>query len=111
MQGAPERASRFIAEIREIELSDEIKESVRGYETVGHRNLFLWKWVRRGVEITTLSSVEESLWDSGNDTKPLGVVLDVLLLNSHRTLPLRGTGAASFFEFRACRRASVPSWS
>ena len=79
VQVDPERASRFIAEIREIELSDEIKESVRGYETVGHRNLFLWKWVRRGGEITTLSSVEESLWDSGNDTKTLGVVLDVLL--------------------------------
>ena len=50
-----------------------------GYDKVGERNSFLWRWVRRGVEITSLSSIDEELWDHVCDTKTLGVMFDVLL--------------------------------
>ncbi len=52
---------------------------VDGYAQVGKRNLYLWKWVRQGVEVTTLSCVRPELFDFACDTKVLGVVLDVLL--------------------------------
>lgn len=74
-----EKASRFIADIKHVELSDTIEKAVEGYETVGHRNSFLWKWVRRGVEITTLSCIDGGLWDHVCDTKTLGVMFDVLI--------------------------------
>ena len=73
------KAARFLAELRDIKLSEAIEAAVRGYERVGERNLFLWKWVRRGVEITSLSSVGDELWDHVCDTKTLGVMFDVLL--------------------------------
>ena len=75
----PSIAAQFIAEIREIVLSDALEREIRGYERVGHRAAFLWRWVRRGVEITTLSCVHKALWDHVCDTKSLGVMFDVLL--------------------------------
>ena len=74
-----QKAARFIAEIRDLSLSKTIDRAVDGYEKVGDRNVFLWKWVRRGVEITTLSCVDAELWDDVCDTKTLGVMFDVLL--------------------------------
>lgn len=76
---SPEIAQRFMAEIRSIPLSEAVEEARRGYEKVGKRNTFLWKWVRRGLEITTLSCVRGDLKDFLCDTKLLGVILDVLL--------------------------------
>ncbi len=73
------RAARFIADLRNLTLSEKIEAAVTGYEKVGERNSFLWKWVRRGVEITSLSSIDEELWDYVCDTKTLGVMFDVLL--------------------------------
>ena len=52
---------------------------VRRYEQVGSRSLYLWKWVRKGVEITTLSCVNAELYDEVCDLKVLGVMLDVLI--------------------------------
>lgn len=73
------KAAQFIAELRDISLSEAIEEAVAGYEKVGERNSFLWRWVRRGAEITSLSSINEGLWDHVCDTKTLGVMFDVLL--------------------------------
>ncbi len=69
----------LIEELRQICLSDTIEEARREYEQVGDRDSFLWKWVRRGVEITSLSCVEEARWDHVCDTKTLGVMFDVLV--------------------------------
>jgi len=61
------------------QLNPDLLQWVDGYAQVGKRNLYLWKWVRQGVEVTALSSVEPDLYDFACDTKVLGVVLDVLL--------------------------------
>lgn len=75
----PERASRFIREIRDLTLGDAVEKAIEAYERVGQRNAFLWRWARRGVEITSLSCVDAGLWDHVCDTKTLGVMFDVLL--------------------------------
>ncbi|MEX2141461.1 MAG: hypothetical protein WD894_19500 [Pirellulales bacterium] len=61
------------------QLNPDLMRWVDGYAQVGKRNMYLWKWVRQGVEVTTLSSVDPKLFDFACDTKVMGVVLDVLL--------------------------------
>jgi hypothetical protein len=68
-----------IAHVLNKQLSPDLMQWVEGYAQVGKRNLYLWKWVRQGVEVTTLSCVRPDLYDFACDTKVLGVVLDVLL--------------------------------
>jgi hypothetical protein len=68
-----------IAHVLDKQLNPDLMQWVDGYAHVGHRNLYLWKWVRQGVEVTTLSSVDPELFDFACDTKVMGVVLDVLL--------------------------------
>jgi hypothetical protein len=68
-----------IAHVLNKRLSPDLMKWVDGYAEVGKRNLYLWKWVRQGVEVTTLSCVQPDLFDYACDTKVLGVVLDVLL--------------------------------
>src|SRR2546422_1612291 len=70
------------AEIEHVlhkQLSSDLVGWVDGYAQVGKRNLYLWKWCRQGVEVTTLSCVQPELFDFACDTKVMGVVLDVLL--------------------------------
>ena len=68
-----------IAHVLHKQLSADLMPWVDGYAQVGKRNLYLWKWVRQGVEVTTLSCVDPQRFDYVCDTKVLGVVLDVLL--------------------------------
>jgi hypothetical protein len=68
-----------IAQVLQKQLSSDLLQWVDGYSQVGKRNLYLWKWCRQGVEVTTLSCVAPELFDFACDTKVLGVVLDVLL--------------------------------
>lgn len=68
-----------IAHVLNKQLSADLMPWVDGYAQVGKRNLYLWKWVRQGVEVTTLSCVDPARFDFVCDTKVLGVVLDVLL--------------------------------
>jgi hypothetical protein len=75
-------AAEIQAEIEQVlnkQLNPELMQWVDGYSQVGKRNLYLWKWVRQGIEVTTLSCVDRGLFDFACDTKVLGVVLDVLL--------------------------------
>ncbi len=74
-----EKAHKFITEVKDIQLNPWFVDLIKEYEQVGDRNSFLWRWVRRGVEITTLSTVPEERWDHVCDTKALGVVFDVLV--------------------------------
>jgi hypothetical protein len=75
----PEEIQAEIEHVLSKQLSSDLVRWVDGYAQVGKRNLYLWKWVRQGVEVTTLSCVEPELFDFACDTKVLGVVLDVLL--------------------------------
>src|SRR5439155_14581120 len=75
----PEEIQAEIEHVLNKQLNPDLIRWVDGYAQVGKRNLYLWKWVRQGVEVTTLSCVEKELFDFACDTKVLGVVLDVLL--------------------------------
>jgi hypothetical protein len=75
----PAEADELMEGIRAIRLNEAVERAMEGYERVGERDGFLWKWVRRGVEVTSLSSVEPDLWDAVCDTKTLGVMFDVLV--------------------------------
>jgi hypothetical protein len=75
----PEEIQAEIEHVLNKQLSSDLIRWVDGYSQVGKRNLYLWKWVRQGVEVTTLSSVPHELFDFACDTKVLGVVLDVLV--------------------------------
>ena len=68
-----------IAQVLNKQLSIGLMQWVDGYAQVGKRNMYLWKWVRQGVEATALSCLAEEFYDFACDTKVLGVVLDVLL--------------------------------
>ncbi len=70
---------RLLDEISELGLSEVVRDAVAEYRRVGDRSDFLWQWVRRGLELTTLSCVDESLREEVCDTKTLGVMFDVLL--------------------------------
>ena len=75
----PDEVQREGAIVAQIDLSEDLMWWIARYEQVGDRDRYLWKWVRQGVEITTLSSVDAAFYDAVCDTKVLGVMLDVLL--------------------------------
>jgi hypothetical protein len=95
------------------------------YAEVGRRNMYLWKWCRQGVEVTTLPCVAAELRDEVCDTKVQGVMLDVLLddvaarkgdgelLEKLLSLPFGGRGGG-FSEFppqdRAYAEFTVDVW-
>src|SRR5256885_5882593 len=76
------KSEEIKAEIEHVlskQLSSDLMRWVDGYAQVGKRNIYLWKWVRQGIEVTALSCLAPELFDFACDTKVLGVVLDVLL--------------------------------
>jgi hypothetical protein len=75
----PEDIQREIAPVLVKQLSPELQQWGDRYGKVGHRNPYLWRWARQGVEITMLPCVAPDLRDFVCDTKVLGVILDVLL--------------------------------
>lgn len=112
----PEQMRAAIERIAASELPDELVYWARQYETVGHRNTFLWKWVLEGIRLTALPCVDARLRDSANVTKVMGVMLDVLLddvadrsgetgyLERLLRVPF-ADGPLSFEEFPAPQRA------
>jgi len=75
----PELIDQEISIVLQMCLSDELQQWVHAYARVGHRNLYLWNWCHRAVEVATLSCVPADMRDELCDTKVLGVMLDVLL--------------------------------
>ncbi len=77
---APVPAPRAeILAIRDIALDSAFEPFCRAYGKVGHRDSFLWRWVQRGIELTTLPSVSPFCRSPNRTVKLLGVMLDVLL--------------------------------
>ena len=76
---SPDRIQREIGHALNMTLSPTLESWAAKYGQVGLRNIYLWKWCRRGVEITTLPCVVPELHDDVCDTKVLGIMLDVLL--------------------------------
>jgi hypothetical protein len=76
---SPEDVRREIIPVLEKQLSPALEHWAQRYALVGKRNLYLWKWARQGVEVTTLPCVLPELRDELCDTKVLGVMLDVLV--------------------------------
>lgn len=66
-------------QIQAVQLSPTIAPWVAEYSKVGTRGLYLWKWCRHGLAVTTLPCVPSSLHDDVCDTKLLSILLCVLL--------------------------------
>jgi hypothetical protein len=76
---SPERIGQEIAYVLNMNLIPRLEHWAARYAEVGKRNIYLWKWCRRGVDITMLPCVAPELRDDVGDTRVLGVMLDVLL--------------------------------
>ena len=61
------------------QLSADVSRWIEAYEGIGKRDLYLWRWARRGVELTTLPCVAPESVEHVCDTKVLSIVLCVLL--------------------------------
>lgn len=117
-EGLPtaDRVQQEIACVLNKTLSPRLEHWAAQYAKVGHRNMYLWKWCRQGVEITTLPCVMPEFYDEVCDTKVLGVMIDVLLddladrsgddalLNRLLTLSLRNQ-SPDLSEFSGAQRA------
>ena len=66
-------------QIQAVQLSPTISPWVEEYSKVGRRGLYLWRWCRHGLAVTTLPCVPSSLHDDVCDTKLLSILLCVLL--------------------------------
>src|SRR5262245_64817270 len=66
---SPTEIQGEIEHVLNKQLSPDLIRWVDGYAQVGKRNLYLWKWVRQGIEVTALSSVQPDLYDFACDTK------------------------------------------
>lgn len=66
-------------QIHAVQLSPTISGWVDEYSRLGSRGLYLWKWCRHGLVLTTLPCVLPSLHDDVCDTKLLSILLCVLL--------------------------------
>src|SRR5437016_1420733 len=64
----PEEIQAEIEHVLNKQLSSDLVRWVDGYAQVGKRNLYLWKWVRQGVEVTSLSCLDRGLFDFACDT-------------------------------------------
>jgi hypothetical protein len=76
---SPERIGEEISHVLNTTLSPRLEYWASRYAEVGKRNVYLWKWCRQGVEITTLPCVLPELRGEVGDTRVLGIMLDVLL--------------------------------
>lgn len=65
--------------VMRLELSGDVQRWVAAYAEVGKRNPYLWKWARRGVDLTTLPFVRDELRADVCDSKVLSIMLCVLL--------------------------------
>lgn len=74
----PARCRAEVEAIKQLTLPPDLAYWVEQYETVGSRNPYLWKWALKGVDLTCLPCVEPSLRATNNETKAMGVLLDVL---------------------------------
>ncbi|MBW3542628.1 MAG: hypothetical protein KY476_20385 [Planctomycetes bacterium] len=112
---SPERVEWEIQEMLATEPGPDFLRWVDEYAAVGKRNPYLWRWCRRAVELTTLSSVAAEWREELIDTKTLGVMWDVMLDDvadrggDPRMLEMllgvmEGTAVASFSDCSAAER-------
>ena len=78
-QLTPENTQKQIKEIQAIELPLELQEWIEEYEKVGEREGFLWNWVYKATQITTLPVVLEQYRAQVSQIKTLLVMFDSLL--------------------------------
>jgi transketolase C-terminal domain/subunit len=85
-----------------------IERWVAQYETVGTRDVYLWRWCLHGLNLTTLPSVTPELRASACDAKLLSIILCVLLDD---VADQHGGGALldALLEMASC--GVSPSWS
>lgn len=74
-----EQIQQQITPVLNMTLSPRLEYWASRYAEVGHRNVYLWKWCRQGVEITTLGCVAPEFREEVCETRVLGIILDVLM--------------------------------
>lgn len=111
-----EQIQQQITPVLNMTLSPRLEYWASRYAEVGHRNVYLWKWCRQGVEITTLGCVMPELREEVCETRVLGIIFDVLmddvadrhgdaaLLDKLTSLSFQGP-APDFSEFPPQQRA------
>ncbi|HXT57063.1 MAG TPA: transketolase C-terminal domain-containing protein [Pirellulales bacterium] len=72
---AQEERDRIVA----LRFTPTVQAWIEEYSEVGQRGLYLWRWCRYGVGLTTLPCVPDELRDDACDTKFLSGMLNVLL--------------------------------
>src|SRR5262245_55666860 len=65
----PREFQQEIEHVLNKQLNPDLVKWVDGYAQVGKRNMYLWKWVRQGVEVTALSCLDPERFDFVCDTK------------------------------------------
>ncbi|HEV7226210.1 MAG TPA: transketolase C-terminal domain-containing protein [Pirellulales bacterium] len=65
--------------IEALRFTPTVQAWIEEYSEVGERGLYLWRWCRHGVGLTTLPCVPDELRDDACDTKFLSGMLNVLL--------------------------------
>jgi transketolase C-terminal domain/subunit len=65
--------------VLDCDLSPDVMRWIDTYVAIGKRDLYLWRWARRGAELTTLPCVAPERVAHGCDTKVLSIMLCVLL--------------------------------
>ncbi|MCA9513307.1 MAG: hypothetical protein KC635_00035 [Myxococcales bacterium] len=75
----PVDATELMKSVAALELPAAYEPFIALYQTVGKRNVFLWRWVHQGLVLTTLPTVDPAHRDRVLLAKFLGVMFDVLL--------------------------------
>lgn len=101
-------AHRERSAVQACSLSPDVLRWMEAYSGVGRRDLYLWRWARRGAELTTLPCVAAELVADVCDTKVLSIMVCVLLDD---VADAHGSGAFLELLIRlACERCS-PDYS
>ena len=69
-------AGTEIAAVAAVQLPRIATAFVEHYQAVSERDPFLWSWVWHALGVTTLSCIDENLFDQAREIKFLGVMLD-----------------------------------
>ena len=75
----PEELREISNEIKRVQFSPYLERWIVDYEQVGQRGRFLWQWCWRGVNMTTLPSVDPALREHAMESKMLAIFYGTLI--------------------------------
>jgi hypothetical protein len=75
----PEELLLISTEIKQVKFSPYLSHWIEDYERVGQRGRFLWQWCWKGVNMTTLPSVDPKIREHVMETKMLAIFYGTLI--------------------------------